>query len=123
MGKLSENFDSDEFKCKCCGKLPAGGMNKELITLLQDIRNAIGRSISITSGYRCPAHNAKQKGAAKKSQHLLGNAADIRITGIKPNEVHAFIEKNFHARAKGLGKYPNFTHVDVRSGVHARWNG
>lgn len=120
MSKLSENFDSNEFKCKCCGGLPAGGMSKELITLLQDIRNAIGRSITITSGYRCPKHNAAVKGA-KKSKHVEGIAADIKVAGMSAADVHKFLLENFDDRIGGLGKYPHFTHVDVRRGT--KWRG
>lgn len=122
MSKLSENFDSSEFKCKCCGGLPKNGMNPNLIELLQELRNKLGKSISITSGYRCEYHNRKVKGA-KNSQHVLGNAADIRVAGMSAHEVHDYIASHFNQRAKGLGKYPNFTHVDVRSGDKARWVG
>ncbi len=55
--KLSKDFDSNEFKCKCCGQLPEGGMNPELIELLQAIRDKIGKPILITSGYRCEKYN------------------------------------------------------------------
>ena len=120
--KLSENFDSSEFKCKCCGELPEDGMNPKLIELLQELRNKLGKSISITSGYRCPNHNAKV-GGAKRSQHVLGNAADIRVSGMSAHDVHGYIERHFNQRCKGLGKYATFTHVDVRGGDLARWNG
>ena len=122
MSKLSENFDSSEFKCKCCGGLPKGGMNPKLIELLQELRNKLGKSISITSGYRCEHHNHKV-GGAKHSQHVLGTAADIRVAGMNAHEVHDYIASHFNQRCKGLGKYKNFTHVDVREGASARWSG
>lgn len=122
MAKISDHFDSNEFKCKCCGQLPKGGMNPELIALLEDIRAKLDKPISITSGYRCESHNMKC-GGKPKSQHMLGNAADIQVSGVSAAEVHMFIEHNFYKRAVGLGKYPSFTHVDVRDGEIARWNG
>jgi len=121
MTKLSENFDSGEFKCHCCGKLPEHGMNPKLIELLQAIREKIGKSISITSGYRCESHN-KDCGGAKHSQHVLGNAADIKVAGMAAHEVHDYLASHFNQRCKGLGKYQNFTHIDVRDD-HARWSG
>lgn len=122
--KLSENFDDSEFKCKCCGKLPEGGINPKLIELLQALRDKLGKSITITphGGYRCE-HQNKLSGGAIRSQHLLGNAADIKVAGMSAHEVHDYIASHFNQRAKGLGKYPTFTHVDVRDGNHARWNG
>jgi len=122
MSKLSENFDSDEFKCKCCGKLPESGINPKLIQLLQALRDKLGKSISIVSGYRCETHNNHVNGA-KHSQHCLGTAADIRITGMDAHDVHDYIASHFNQRAKGLGNYKTFTHVDVRDGDTARWNG
>jgi uncharacterized protein YcbK (DUF882 family) len=117
--KLSENFDSSEFKCKCCGE---SRMNPKLIELLQAIREKLGKSISITSGYRCQNHN-KKVGGALHSQHCLGNAADIQVAGMTAHEVHDYLASHFNQRCKGLGKYPNFTHIDVRDGDSARWNG
>jgi uncharacterized protein YcbK (DUF882 family) len=122
MTKLSEHFDDSEFRCKCCKKLPTAGMDKDLINLLEDIRTKLNKPVTITSGYRCEKHN-EACGGAPKSQHLLGQAADIQVSGMSAAEVHLFIEHHFYKRAKGLGKYPRFTHVDVRDGAITRWNG
>ncbi len=123
MAKLSENFDSSEFVCKCCGKLPANGINPKLIELLQSLRDKLGRSITITphGGYRCE-HQNKESGGKPKSQHLLGNAADIKVAGMSADQVHQYIASHFNQRCKGLGQYDTFTHVDVREGNLARWD-
>ena len=50
--KLTENFDSSEFRCKCgCGK---GDwlMAPELVQGLQELRELIGQPIVINSAYR-----------------------------------------------------------------------
>lgn len=44
--------------------------------VLDPLRAAWGRPITVNSGYRCPALNRAVGGAAS-SQHLLGKAADI----------------------------------------------
>lgn len=44
--------------------------------LLQQIRNKIGKPITITSGFRCPELNVAI-GGAKNSDHTRGNAADF----------------------------------------------
>lgn len=46
--------------------------------ILQPVRDAYGKPISVTSGYRCPALNKAVKGVAT-SQHLTGEAADIVV--------------------------------------------
>ena len=122
MTKLSENFDSTEFQCKCCGKLPDGGMNPKLIELLQAIRDKIGKSITIVSGYRCEHHN-QEVGGAKHSQHVLGNAADVRVHETDPSDFQHWLVLNFNKECKGIGCYETFTHIDVRDGKNARWNG
>lgn len=121
--KLSENFDSSEFVCKCCGKLPPNGMNPKLIELLQEIREKLGKSITVTpkGGYRCENQN-KLSGGVKKSQHLLGNAADIKVAGMEASDFQHWLVIHFNAQCKGIGCYKNFTHVDVRDGAMARWS-
>lgn len=54
-------------------------LTKLVDTILDPLREAWGKPIIITSGYRCPQVN-KAVGGAKNSQHLTGCAADIRTT-------------------------------------------
>lgn len=53
--------------------------NLELLRdkVLNPLREAYGAKIAVTSGYRCPRLNAAVNGAVS-SQHMLGQAADIR---------------------------------------------
>jgi len=51
------------------------------IAVLDPLREALGSSIKVNSGYRGPALNARLKGATK-SQHLIGQAADIQAPGM-----------------------------------------
>lgn len=119
MTALSEHFDSKEFACHCCGKQVT---HPKLVNLLEQIRSEIGgKSIKILSGYRCFEHNQKVEGKPR-SQHLLGNAADIQVDGMTPKEVQTFLNTHFDTRIGGMGQYATFTHVDVRDG-YARWKG
>ena len=54
--------------------------NLTLLTkhILQPLREAIGHSIRVTSGYRCLKIN-KLIGGAKNSEHVFGKAADIQL--------------------------------------------
>ena len=49
--------------------------------VLEPLRQWYGKPISISSGYRCPALN-RAVGGVTKSQHLKGEAADIRLPSI-----------------------------------------
>jgi hypothetical protein len=48
--------------------------------VLQPLRDAMGESIKIGSGYRCPQLN-KAVGGVANSQHIKGEAADLCIDG------------------------------------------
>ena len=46
--------------------------------ILDPLREAWGKPIQVTSGYRCPKVN-KAVGGSSTSQHVKGEAADIRV--------------------------------------------
>jgi uncharacterized protein YcbK (DUF882 family) len=119
MGDLSPHFSRAEFACHCgCG---FSTPNQALVDRLEEIRFMAGRPVTILSGCRCQHHNEKV-GGAKHSQHVLGNAADIRIAGVAPETVAEFAAKVLRGHG-GIGIYHSFTHVDVRPGSLARWRG
>ena len=76
-------FKEKELCCKCCGQLPPS-IRENIETLVHEVldpaREHYGEPIIVNSGYRCPKHNAAV-GGALNSQHLRGEAADIRVEG------------------------------------------
>ncbi len=126
---ISEHFRWDEFRCSDGTAVPAryrANVTKLCETMLEPIREAWGRPVTILSGYRTPTWNGRVEGA-KASQHLLGCAADIVIAGVTPAEVYLTIndmmdrDKSDMILDGGLGKYRTFTHVDI--GPPRRWRG
>lgn len=114
MGDISHNFNRSEFACKCgCG---LDTVDTELLSMVQDLRNVFG-PITISSGCRCPEHNAKE-GGSDKSQHLKGRAADLHFKGVELSEVADFI--NEYYPDTGMGIYNTFIHLDSRN-YKARW--
>ena len=116
-GRLSPHFTREEFACNHCGQLPYDPP-QPLLDLLESVRTHFNAPTIVLSGYRCETHN-KNVGGAKKSKHLKGIAADIAVKDVHPHLVHAYLAKILKGKG-GLGKYPTFTHVDVR-GTPARW--
>jgi len=118
-GKIDvAHFKQSDFKCKCCGKLPPNGIKTSLLLRLESLRAKCGNEkISITSGYRCPSHNASV-GGVSSSQHIQGTAADIVISSTSPSTAASKAETIFENG--GLGRYKTFIHVDVR-GYKSRW--
>lgn len=120
MGDLSAHFDTAEFACPDCGRTKVSGT---LIVALESLRTLAGDSpIHVNSGYRCPEHNANV-GGVSHTQHLLGNAADIRIEGKSLQQMFDWARQVPEFLNGGIGVYddePPFIHVDVR-GSTARW--
>ena len=113
---LSTHFKRSEFACKCgCG---FSDINPQLIEVLEDIRNHFNAPVIINSGCRCERHN-QAVGGKPHSQHVLGNAADIRVKNTAPKTVADYLETKYPDKF-GVGRYHTFTHVDVRT-VKSRW--
>ena len=127
---MTKNFKIEEFECKgnlkgCECKMPEEVYNniQELAENLQIIRDELGEPIKINSGWRCENYNRKINGV-KRSQHIKGKAADIRVKNLTPDEVATAIDKlqeGGFIKSGGLGRYNSFTHYDIR-GRKARWD-
>ena len=85
---LTENFKLSEFRCRDGSDVPEELMeNVQLLAEnLQILRDFFGKPIRVISGYRTPTYNRKIKGA-RRSQHMVAKAADIKIRGMLPAEV------------------------------------
>ncbi len=123
--QLSKNFSKSEFMCSCGCEMPKEVLNnvQKVANQLQALRNIVGKSITVNSGYRCPEWNTKV-GGVKTSQHILGKASDITIKDMTPDDVAHLIEQMIDSGDMlqgGLGRYNTFTHYDIRK-TKARWN-
>ncbi|MEO1614742.1 MAG: D-Ala-D-Ala carboxypeptidase family metallohydrolase [Planctomycetota bacterium] len=123
-GQLTANFKLSEFGCRDGTPVP-GTMRsnvQELAENLQVLRNTISKAINVNSGYRTPTYNRSVGGVAN-SQHLYAKAADIRVSGMSPSQVHSQILSligSGEMKQGGLGLYNSFVHYDIR-GTAARW--
>lgn len=108
------NFTEAEMACRCgCGMLPS----EYFMADLQAFRNACGFSFPVTSGARCPAHNAKQ-GGAPGSWHLKGEAGDTKCTDSARRYTIVTLapQYGFH----GIGIAAGFVHLDRRKWTEGR---
>jgi len=123
--KITENFSVAEFDSKDGSIMPTDVL-KNIIALaknLQVLRDKIGKSITVNSGYRSKKYN-KRIGGVANSQHLTGKASDITVAGRTPKQVAEVIEQLItegRMAQGGIGIYPTFTHYDIR-GIRSRWN-
>ncbi len=122
MGDLSRNFSRSEFACKgtnCCGH--SAPIQPELISALQALRDQLNLPLSITSGFRCNRHNEFVGGAAL-SFHTLGMAADVACpNGLTAEDLAQAAETIPAFQQGGIGIYPSWVHLDVRTTGKARW--
>lgn len=116
--KISEHFGVWEFKCKDNSRVIV--LDKALVELLEKVRAHFKRPVVINSGYRTVQYNSRLPNSSPKSQHTLGKAADIRVTGVAPVNVYAYLNQ-LYPNSHGLGIYNTFVHVDVRE-KKSRWD-
>jgi hypothetical protein len=86
---------------------------------MQEVRDLLGRPITINSWYRDPVTN-KRAGGASQSRHMAGDAVDFRVNGMTPAQVFARLDPWWGNRG-GLASSSVFTHLDCR-GHRARWS-
>lgn len=94
MANITKNFTMEELIASTTAKqlkidnTPTESVKKSLVQMatliLQPLRDAYGKPIKISSGYRCPKLNVAVKGS-KSSQHLKGEAVDLNI-GVEENK-------------------------------------
>lgn len=77
--------------------------------ILQPLRDALGKAITVNSAYRSPQVNARVGGVAT-SQHSRGEAADIRVEGMSPLELAKFI-RDLKLPYDQLIREPTWVHV------------
>ena len=115
FGDLSTNFWKSEFRCPCqkCRRKKVR-VSQLLLFKLEMLRIALGdKPIIVNSGNRCPEEN-ERVGGVSNSPHIPnpdGEAADIRIKGVKPIDIGLAAEKIGGLR---IGIAKTYCHLDVR---------
>lgn len=124
---FAKHFPLGELRCKC-GCEPSTDVLERLERLshgLERLRADVRQPITVISGHRCAAHNARV-GGARRSRHIEGDAADIQTRGWTGEQLRARAEGLISAGEipdGGLGTYaskPATLHYDQR-GEHTRW--
>jgi uncharacterized protein YcbK (DUF882 family) len=120
--QLSPHFNSTEIQCQC-EQCPEQQIESELLDRLELIRAQFPDGIQITSGYRCPSHQAEilhsgMYETVQNSQHVLGRAVDCRP--VKLGVMHQF-EAEAAKHFKAIGIASTFLHLDLRDDKVRRW--
>lgn len=86
-------FTRAEFKCKCGGRFCNGypaEMQEAVVKIADAARAHFGRPAHVISGLRCRQWNAHEGGVAN-SQHMYGEAIDLRIDGVDSETLRRFV--------------------------------
>lgn len=86
-------FTREECKCKCGGRYCNGypaEMKESVMRIADAARKHFNAPADVISALRCQRHNANEGGVAN-SQHMYGEAMDIRIRGVSSEALYRFI--------------------------------
>lgn len=108
--KVGQHFKVREFACKDGSQVIF--IDDYLVSILDILRNQIGKPVYINSGYRTPTRN-KDVGGAKYSYHMRGMAADIRVNGMSAKEIANKLNKIVPEEC-GIIVYKSWVHLDTR---------
>ena len=122
--QLTKNFHLHEFACNDGTPVPDELIPnvRKLAEQLQVLRDHIGEPLNINSAYRHTAYN-QNIGGKPNSQHLTASAADITVRSMSPRKLKGVVERLIKQKKLyfgGIGLYPGFLHVDIRTTM-ARW--
>jgi uncharacterized protein YcbK (DUF882 family) len=104
-------MDRDQLTCHCGCK--ENDATDELFEKLQALEAKFGRSLCVTSGYRCPSWNRNPRvGGSLTSYHVTGQAADIACDMAEMPRLAA-IARIVGFGGLGFNVYKGFLHIDL----------
>lgn len=125
MGSISKSFSYHEFErsdvateYRITNKIMSfevrDAIKSLVLNLLQPLRDAIGRPLNISSGYRCPELNSHWRiNGSSTSQHLKGEAADVWCATLTPYDLACkVVELGLHYDQMIL--YNGFVHLSYK---------
>lgn len=124
--QISEHFNEDELRCRCgCGAMP---FTDQAVVHLERLRCWVDFPMKISSGYRCPVHNAEESTTGEDGPHTIVEGdnitVDVRAKGWPALKLVAF---GYLLGFRGIGLKQHgphsgrFVHLDrLQTGRHPR---
>lgn len=108
---MAKYFSDSEVSCSHCGE---SKMSPEFMDVLDKLREAYGKPLRVTSGYRCPEHPIEAR-KASAGAHSTGKAIDLAVERGEAYEVLEIamgmgVFTGIGIQQKGSGR---FIHLDT----------
>lgn len=90
-------------------------MDTQYLYMLNKLREEFGKPMIVSSGYRCPAYNARLSSSGRAGPHTTGKAVDIVVSG---SDAHRLIGLAIKHGFSGIGVSQKgkmsrrFVHID-----------
>jgi zinc D-Ala-D-Ala carboxypeptidase len=110
-------FDIAEFDCSQSG---SNKMEPAFLEKLDELREIVGWSFQITSGYRDLSHSAEVNKLGGGGYHTKGIACDVRVHSGK--QKHELIKAAMAHGWTGIGVAKTFIHLDTREDTPVVWS-
>lgn len=111
--KYAPFFREIEFSCRHCGR---NDMRPAFMDTLLSLRQIYGKPMIVTSGYRCPVHNAEVSTTGAEGPHTTGLAGDFQVSGADAHELVG-LAVNFNFTGLGINQKgehsKRFIHLDL----------
>ena len=98
-------FTYNEMKCPCCGIAIS---DPEFLMVMDNIREEVGKPLTINSWYRCEKHDKELGG---KGAHTTGRAADIKC--LTSGDRYDILRAAYGEGVKRIGVGKTFIHLDL----------
>ena len=111
-------FTREEFRCKCGGRFCDGfpaEMKRTVVELADRAREHFGKPALVVSGLRDQEWNRIQ-GGVESSQHMYGEAIDLRIDGVSAVDLLAYVKQQPETRYAYAINDTN-VHFDIPKGA------
>lgn len=89
--------------------------------VLEKVRAYFGKPVQVTSGFRSPELNKLVGSKAKRSQHLSGEAADIKVPGVPNVDVWHYIVSELKEFDQCIAELLSETNPS-QGWVHVSWS-
>jgi len=106
-------FKPEETACPCCGAVVL--QTSPIMSFANHVRRLLGKSLTITSGFRCLSYNRTLPNSSDKSKHIQGVALDISTENLSGVDKYVMIREAIKMGLR-FGIYKSHIHVDYSSG-------